>query len=110
MLEPATLAGVLEDHHYEQFFFDEPTREALLSLMAGYELPLLLCTPSLAVAAEQAGQRCLLLDRDERFAFLSAFQAFNVAIAILHNQTTQILEMLPPREPGGEACVPRRRH
>lgn len=78
MLEPATLAGVLEDHHYEQFFFDEPTREALLSLMAGYELPLLLCTPSLAVAAEQAGQRCLLLDRDERFAFLSAFQAFDL--------------------------------
>ena len=36
-LEPATLAGVLEDHHYEQFFFDEPTCEALLALMARYE-------------------------------------------------------------------------
>ena len=27
---------------------------------------------------------------------LSAFQAFNLAIAILHNQTTAMLDMLPP--------------
>jgi len=77
-LEPATLAGVLEDHHYEQFFFDEPTCEALLALMANYERPLLLCTPALAVAAERRGQRYLLLDRDERFEFLSSFRAFDL--------------------------------
>jgi hypothetical protein len=77
-LEPATLAGVLEDHHYEQFFFDEPTCDALLALMARHERPLLLCTPSLAVAAERRGQRYLLLDRDERFGFLRSFRAFDL--------------------------------
>ena len=77
-MEPATLAGVLEDHHYEQFFFDEPTCDALLALMARHERPLLLCTPSLAVAAERRGQRYLLLDRDERFGFLRSFRAFDL--------------------------------
>ena len=46
--------------------------------MARYERPLLLCTPSLAVAAESRGQPYLLLDRDERFSFLSSFRAFDL--------------------------------
>ena len=77
-LEPAVLAGVVEDHSYEQFFFDEPTQTALLGLMARHERPLLLCTPSLAVAAEAAGQPYLLLDMDERFGFLRSFRPFNL--------------------------------
>ena len=77
-MEPATLAGVLEDHRYEQFFFDEPTCDVLLALMARHERPLLLCTPSLAVAAERRGQPYLLLDRDERFGFLRSFRAFDL--------------------------------
>ena len=55
VLEPATLAGVVEDHAYEQFFFDASTRASLLTLLAEYDRPLLVCTPSLAVAAEEAG-------------------------------------------------------
>lgn len=67
-LQPATLAGITEDHAYEQYYFDEPTRSALLRLLARYRAPLLLCTPSLALAAEEAGVGpYVLLDRDERF-------------------------------------------
>ena len=77
-LRPAELAGVVEDHAYEQFFFDEPTRTSLLALLRQYERPLLMCTPSLAVAADEAGLPYLLLDRDERFAFLSGFRRFEL--------------------------------
>ena len=51
LLEPAVLAGVAEDHNFEQFFFDAPTRASLLALLAQYERPLLLCTPSLSSIA-----------------------------------------------------------
>lgn len=50
-LRRASLAGVTEDHAYEQFFWDQPTRRALLSLASQYHRPLMLCCPSLAVDA-----------------------------------------------------------
>ena len=74
-LKPATFAGIVEDHSNEQFFFDESTRAALLKLVASFKRPLLLCTPSLAVDADAAGLPYLLLDRDERFAFLRGFRS-----------------------------------
>ena len=37
-----------------------------------------MCTPSLAVSAEEAGQPYLLLERDERFSFLTHFQPFDL--------------------------------
>ena len=56
----------------------QPLAHSGVMIIARFELPLLLCTPSLALAAEQADQRYLLLDRDERFSFLSAFRAFDL--------------------------------
>jgi len=80
-LAPAELAGIVEDHAFEQFFFDARTRDSLLEFMACYERPLLLCCPSLAVAAEEVGQGdYLLLDRDERFCYLgSRYRPFDLA-------------------------------
>ena len=75
-LLPAVLAGVVENHAFEQFYFDESCRALLLELLEGYERPLLLCCPSIAVAAEEAGKPYVLLDRDERFSFLSAYRPF----------------------------------
>ena len=69
-----------EDHAYEQYFFDAATCAELVALMRRYDRPLLVCTPSLAVAAEAAGVPHVLLDRDERFAFLPGFRPFD-----LHN-------------------------
>ena len=78
-LIPSTLAGVAEDHAFEQFFFDESTREYLLKLLyERHKKPLLLCAPSLAVDAEELSKPYLLLDRDERFRFLSGFQSFDL--------------------------------
>lgn len=84
-LSIATIAGVDENHAYEQYFFDEPTRARLLKLMSCYERPLLLCAPSLAVALEDeeaaAGSTSsdyMLLDRDERFAFLRGYREFDL--------------------------------
>mmetsp|Transcript_29796 Transcript_29796/g.65142 ORF Transcript_29796/g.65142 Transcript_29796/m.65142 type:complete len:298 (-) Transcript_29796:152-1045(-) len=79
VLQPATLDGVTEDHAYEQFFFDQPTRLQLLRIMRSYTNPLLLCVPSLAVEAEKAGIPYRLLDRDTRFSFLPGFQEFDLA-------------------------------
>ena len=78
-LVPAVLAGVEEDHSFEQYFFDATTRETLLSLLRRFERPLLVCAPSLAVAAHDSGLRnYLLLDRDDRFAFIDHFVPFEL--------------------------------
>ena len=77
-LEPATLAGVVEDHRLEQFYWDEPTRARLLKRLGEYRAPLLVGTPSLAVDAENAGLPYLLLDVDERFAFLPGFRRYDL--------------------------------
>ena len=37
-LKPAAVAGVREDHSFEQYFFDEPTRDALLDLLSPFEV------------------------------------------------------------------------
>ena len=80
-LAPASIDGIVEDHAYEQYFFSEATRRALLDFLVrerGKERPLLLCAPSVALAAEAAGTPYLLLDRDERFAFLSGYRRFDL--------------------------------
>ena len=76
--KPATLAGISEDHRYEQFFYDEATTLQLYQLVDLHERPLLLCNPSLAVLAERKSKPYLLLDRDTRFDFLSGYRPFNL--------------------------------
>jgi hypothetical protein len=46
--------------------------------MARFERPLLLCVPSLAVLAEESGQPYLLLEKDERFSFLTGFRPYDL--------------------------------
>jgi len=75
---PATLAGIIEDHRYEQFFYDEQTSNELYQLVDLYDCPLLLCNPTLAVLAEKKGKTYKLLDRDKRFSFLSGFESFSL--------------------------------
>lgn len=67
-LTPASVAGVEEDHRFEQFFYDETTVKRITdSFVSLYERPLFLCNPSLAVAARDRGMEYLLLDRDDRW-------------------------------------------
>ena len=75
---PATLAGVIEDHRFEQFFYDDATSHQLYQLVDVYERPLLLCNPTLAVLAEKKGKPFKLLDRDTRFDFLSGYEEFSL--------------------------------
>eukprot|EP00967_Tisochrysis_lutea_P093901 scaffold136168_cov32-Tisochrysis_lutea.AAC.1 len=77
-LPAATLNGVVEDHAFEQFFFDEPTRASLIQLMSRFHRPLLLCVPSLALMAEEAGLPYILLEKDIRFAHLSGFREYDL--------------------------------
>jgi hypothetical protein len=76
--KPAMLAGISEDHRYEQFFYDEATTQQLYQLVDQHERPLLLCNPSLAVLAEKKSKPYLLLDRDTRFDFLSGYRPFSL--------------------------------
>lgn len=75
---PATLAGIVEDHRYEQFFYDDATAQQLYQIVDLYEQPLLLCNPTLAVMAEKKGKPYKLLDRDTRFNFLSGYEMFSL--------------------------------
>lgn len=78
----ATVAGVSEDHRFEQFFYDEPSTRRLYKIVTEYSHPLLLCNPSLALLAEKdysnknEDSSYLLLDRDTRFNFLSQYKEF----------------------------------
>ena len=69
-LTPASVAGVEEDHRFEQFFYCEKTVKRITdSFVSLYERPLFLCNPSLAVAARDRDVRdYLLLDRDDRWS------------------------------------------
>ena len=67
-LTPASVAGVEEDHRFEQFFYcDKTVKRITDSFVALYARPLFLCNPSLAVAAQSRDMEYLLLDRDDRW-------------------------------------------
>lgn len=78
MNKPAQLAGVVENHRYEQFFYNESTAKQLYQLVQLYEKPLLMCNPTLAVLAERDDQEYKLLDRDTRFDFLEGYEEFSL--------------------------------
>ena len=68
ILTPASVAGVEEDHRFEQFFYcDKTVKRITDSFVSLYERPLFLCNPSLAVAAQSRDMEYLLLDRDDRW-------------------------------------------
>ncbi len=75
---PATLAGIVENHNYEQFFYDCQTANQLYQLVDLYERPLLLCNPTLAAMAEKKSKTYKLLDRDTRFNFLDGYEKFSL--------------------------------
>jgi hypothetical protein len=75
---PATLAGVEEDHRFEQFFYDDMTANQIYQLVDLYDRPLLLCNPTLAVIAEKKSKEYKLLDRDTRFNFLTSYEEFSL--------------------------------
>ncbi len=72
----ATLAGIEEDHRFEQFFYSDAAANQIYQVVDLYDRPLLLCNPSLAVMAEKKSKEYKLLDRDTRFNFLGGFQEF----------------------------------
>lgn len=75
---PATLAGVEEDHRFEQFFYDDMTANQIYQIVDIYDRPLLLCNPTLAVIAEKKSKEYKLLDRDTRFNFLTSYEEFSL--------------------------------
>lgn len=74
----ATLAGIKEDHRFEQFFYDDKTANQIYQVVDLYDRPLLLCNPTLAVIAEKKSKEYKLLDRDTRFDFLDGYQEFSL--------------------------------
>lgn len=77
-IKPAYLAGIEEDHAYEQFFYHENSQRRLFKIVQQFEKPLLMCNPSLAVMAEEEGHDYMLLDRDTRFKFLKKYREFSL--------------------------------
>ena len=75
---PATLAGIEEDHRFEQFFYSDEAANQIYQVVDLYDRPLLLCNPTLAVMAEKKTKTYKLLDRDTRFNFLDGFQEFSL--------------------------------
>ncbi len=74
----ATLAGIEEDHRFEQFFYSDTAANQIYQVVDLYDRPLLLCNPTLAVMAEKKSKEYKLLDRDTRFNFLDGFQEFSL--------------------------------
>tara|TARA_B110000977_G_scaffold168850_1_gene218352 strand:+ start:11302 stop:12150 length:849 start_codon:yes stop_codon:yes gene_type:complete len=51
-LKPASVAGITEDHRFEQFYYNAETTKRIMGFVTMYNKPVFLCNPSLAVAAE----------------------------------------------------------
>ena len=78
--KPASLAGVTEDHRYEQFFYNEQTSNELYQLVELYNRPILLCNPTLAVLAEKKGPNIQIIrSRYTVQIFLSGYEQFSLA-------------------------------
>ena len=92
----ANFAGISEDHNHEQFFYDDTTNRRLFEFLDRFDLPLLLCNPSLAVLAEEAKRPYLLLDRDRRFRFLPGFREFSLTAPFLVDAPYDAIFLDPP--------------
>jgi hypothetical protein len=92
----ASFAGVPEDHAHEQFFYDDASNSRLFKIVDSFELPVLLCNPSLAVLAEEAKRPYRLLDRDRRFKFLKGYREFSLVEPFLVDEPYDAVFLDPP--------------
>lgn len=94
--EMASLAGVSENHNFEQFFYSDKSTKTIYQLVRNFEKPLLMCNPSLAVMADADGIDYLLLDRDTRFDFLKNYREFSLLEPFLVNYDYDAIFIDPP--------------
>lgn len=67
-----------ERHEHEQFFWDAPTVSQLADFVAPFPNPCCLCAPLLGRELERRGIAACTLDRDERFADLRGYRAWDI--------------------------------
>lgn len=95
-LPTARVAGIEEDHRFEQFYYNDLTQRKLFRVVQRFEHPLLLCNPSLAILADTAGMDYLLLDRDRRFSFLKGYKEFSLKEPFLVDYPYDAVFIDPP--------------
>jgi len=69
---------MLERHEIEQYFWDDRTLLHLSEQVQGFENPCCLCAPLLGRELAQHGQKCCVLDIDERFADVPGWARFDL--------------------------------
>src|SRR4051812_1271623 len=67
-----------ENHQREQYFFDQPTIDALADLVGAFERPCVLCAPMVGKEASRRKRPVRILDVDERFAAVPGFQRWDI--------------------------------
>ncbi len=67
-----------ERHEHEQFFWAAPTVSRLADFVSPYPNPCCLCAPLLGQELERRGVPARTLDRDERFADLRGYRAWDL--------------------------------
>lgn len=67
-----------ERHEREQYFFDQPTLDAVADLLEPLGRVCLLCAPMVGVEMEDRGCDSIVLDLDERFSHLRGFRRWDI--------------------------------
>ena len=85
-----------EQHHREQYFFDEETLRALADVVERFERPCCLCAPMLGRELHRRGRAVRVLDVDERFADLAGFRRWNLYRPEHLGETFDLIVCDPP--------------
>ena len=67
-----------ENHQNEQYFFDQPTIEAMCDWLEEFENPCVICAPMLGRSMHDRGKDIATLDIDERFSDLPRFRRWDL--------------------------------
>jgi hypothetical protein len=67
-----------ENHAHEQYFFNEPTLQALSEFLMGFETPCCICAPLLGKTLADKNKNVRVLDIDSRFSAVPGFVYYDI--------------------------------
>lgn len=90
------MASITENHAREQYFWDAPTIKTLADILASFDSPCCLCTPTVGAELLRRERSVTILDIDERFADLPGFQVWDLMAPGVVKKDFDVLLVDPP--------------
>ncbi|MDF1666995.1 MAG: hypothetical protein P1V97_34950 [Planctomycetota bacterium] len=90
------MASITENHTREQYFWDSQTVTFLADILASFDRPCCLCTPTVGAELLRRQRPVTILDIDERFAELPGFQVWDLLKPSVVQKDFDVLLVDPP--------------